>query len=165
MFLLEAKKTDHHVNQRFLTCRIMELTNKDNVLVLSIGSDENRFNPTLVENIHKQLTIVEQTQGAKALVITAGGKFFSNGLDLQWLGNNRQQAGAFIQELWKLFARILIFPLPTVSVINGHAFGAGFFLALSCDWRVMRKDRGFLNFPEVRKKKKSPTKPRIYTGT
>lgn len=133
----------------------MELTNKDNVLVLSIGNDENRFNPTLVENIHKNLDTVEQTQGAKALVITGTGKFFSNGLDLNWLGKNRQNAGAFLQELWKLFARILIFPLPTIAVLNGHAFGAGFFLALSCDWRVMRKDRGFLNFPEVSNDKRT----------
>ena len=28
-------------------------------------------------------------------------------------------------------------------------FGGGFFLALACDWRVMRTQKGFLNFPEL----------------
>ena len=44
-------------------------------------------------------------------------------------------------------------PLPPaaaqVAAINGHAFGAGVFLALACDWRLMRTERGFLNFPEL----------------
>ena len=35
-----------------------------------------------------------------------------------------------------------------VSVL-GHAFGAGAFLALACDYRVMRPDKGWLNWPET----------------
>ena len=33
-------------------------------------------------------------------------------------------------------------PVPSICVINGHAFGAGFILALAHDVRYMRKDRG-----------------------
>ena len=36
------------------------------------------------------------------------------------------------------------FAIPTVCAINGHAFGAGFMLALTHDVRIMREDRGFL---------------------
>jgi enoyl-CoA hydratase/carnithine racemase len=43
----------------------------------------------------------------------------------------------------KLMARIITFPIPTVAAINGHAFGAGFMLALCHDIRIMRADRGF----------------------
>lgn len=32
--------------------------------------------------------------------------------------------------------------MPTVACINGHAYGAGLFLALICDYRIMRADRG-----------------------
>ena len=33
--------------------------------------------------------------------------------------------------------------------VLGHAFGAGAFLALACDLRVMRPDKGWLNWPET----------------
>ena len=32
--------------------------------------------------------------------------------------------------------------MPTIAAINGHAFGAGLFLSLVCDFRVMNKDAG-----------------------
>jgi enoyl-CoA hydratase/carnithine racemase len=33
--------------------------------------------------------------------------------------------------------------------IIGHAFGGGAFLALACDFRIMRPDKGWLNWPET----------------
>jgi len=86
------------------------------------------------------------------LLITGTDKFFSNGLDLAWAqGQSNTTVGLIelVDVVLKLLARILIFPLPTVAVINGHAFGAGFFLAMVCDWRVMRDDKGFICTPEV----------------
>jgi enoyl-CoA hydratase/carnithine racemase len=54
-----------------------------------------------------------------------------------------------IASFWRQLARVLVFEGPTVAAINGHAFGGGLFLALACDYRVMRVDRGFLCFPEL----------------
>ncbi|HXN36637.1 MAG TPA: enoyl-CoA hydratase/isomerase family protein, partial [Solirubrobacteraceae bacterium] len=48
-----------------------------------------------------------------------------------------------------LLARVLVFPTATVAAINGHAFAAGAMLALACDARVMREDRGYMCLPEV----------------
>ena len=45
--------------------------------------------------------------------------------------------------------RIITLPIPTICAINGHAFGAGFMLALSHDVRIMREDRGFLCANEI----------------
>ncbi|HVD28605.1 MAG TPA: enoyl-CoA hydratase/isomerase family protein, partial [Mycobacteriales bacterium] len=85
----------------------------------------------------------------RALVTTATGKFFSNGLDLDWLGAHSDQRAAYITRVQELFARILELPVVTVAALQGHTFAAGAMLALAHDHRVMRADRGFWCLPEV----------------
>lgn len=55
----------------------------------------------------------------------------------------------FNKALKKLFGRLMNFKMPTVAAINGHAFAAGAFLTLACDYRVMRNDRGWFCVSEV----------------
>jgi enoyl-CoA hydratase/carnithine racemase len=82
-------------------------------------------------------------------VTTGEGKFYSNGLDLGWLGGDgAAEAGAFLGRVHRTFARLLAFPMPTVAALNGHAFAGGAMLALAHDFRVMRADRGFFCLPE-----------------
>lgn len=84
-----------------------------------------------------------------ALVTTGGGKFYSNGLDLEWLGAQPERLGEYVARVQQLFERVLTLPVPTVAAVNGHAFGAGAMLALAHDHRVMRDDRGYVCLPEV----------------
>ena len=62
------------------------------VFVLDIGDTENRFHPDWLAAVHAALDEVERAEGAHALVTTASGKFFSNGLDLDWLSAHGDQA-------------------------------------------------------------------------
>merc|ERR1712039_393012 len=48
-----------------------------------------------------------------------------------------------------LLARLLVFPVPTVAALNGHATAAGAMLALALDFRHMDKDRGFVFVPGI----------------
>ncbi|SEK53504.1 Enoyl-CoA hydratase/carnithine racemase [Rhodococcus maanshanensis] len=124
--------------------------NRDgDVFVLSLGSGENRFNPGWLDSIDAHLDAIEAAEGPRALVTTATGKIWSNGLDLQWLMANADQIPAFSARVEALFARVLALGLPTVAALQGHAFGAGAMLALAHDQRVMRADRGYFCFPEV----------------
>jgi enoyl-CoA hydratase/carnithine racemase len=86
---------------------------------------------------------------AAALVTTGHGKFFSNGLDLVWLGEHGDRAPDYLRDVQHLLARFLTLPVPTIAAVNGHAFGAGAMLAVAHDFRIMRSDRGYLCFPEV----------------
>jgi len=120
----------------------------DDVAVLHLGDDENRFSPDWLSTVNGFLDHIESGE-AKALVTTGSGKFYSNGLDLDWLGAHSDRGDWYIDQVQQLLARVLVAPVPTVAAINGHAFGAGSMLAIAHDFRVMRVDRGFYCFPEV----------------
>ncbi len=120
---------------------------RDGIAVLTLGDDENRFSPDWLDTVGAQLDTVEAD--ARGLVTVGTGKFYSNGLDLDWLMANGERADWYVGRVHALFARILTFPLPTVATVNGHAFGAGAMFALAHDFRTMRADRGYYCFPEV----------------
>ncbi|MEU8613616.1 enoyl-CoA hydratase-related protein [Actinoplanes sp. NPDC048791] len=119
------------------------------VHVLDLGDDENRFSPSWIVGVNDLLDVVVQGSEAAALVTTGQGKFFSNGLDLGWLGENGDRAPQYLSDVQRLLARLLTLPVPTIAAINGHAFGAGAMLAMAHDFRIMRADRGYFCFPEV----------------
>jgi Delta3-Delta2-enoyl-CoA isomerase len=125
------------------------LHRRDNVFVLTFGDDENRFHPDRLTAINAALDEVEATPGPKAVVTTGSGKFYSNGLDLDFMAANPDAAEANLHAVHALFARILAFPAPTVAALQGHAFAAGAMLALAHDLAVMRSDRGYFCLPEV----------------
>ena len=120
---------------------------QDTIAVLTLGDDENRFSPDWLDAVDAQLDDV--VANAQALITTGVGKFYSNGLDLEWLGAHGDRLQWYVGRVQSLFSRILTFPLPTVAAINGHAFGAGSMLAVAHDYRFMRNDRGYFCFPEV----------------
>ncbi len=129
---------------------MIDLTREADVFVMTMNAGENRWNTTFVRAIANALDEVEASEGPAALVTTAASdKFFSNGLDLDWVQNPdaHPEAGdrsAFGDEFMKLMSRIITLPVPTVAAINGHAFGAGFMSALCHDVRIQRRDRGFV---------------------
>ncbi|MEV2223512.1 enoyl-CoA hydratase-related protein [Nocardia vinacea] len=124
------------------------LSYHEKIAVLDLGDDENRFTPDFLDavNAHLDTALAEDAHG---LVTTASGKFYSNGLDLDWLVANGDRTQWYIGRVQALFARVLTLPIPTAAALPGHAFGAGAMLALAHDYRVMRADRGFFCLPEV----------------
>jgi enoyl-CoA hydratase/carnithine racemase len=116
-----------------------------------MDDEDNRFNATSLGRLGEVLDEVEAADGPAALVTTGIGKFYSNGLDLDWImsGEADWTFADLAMEAQRLFARTLLFPRPMVAAINGHCFAAGAMWSLAHDYRVMRSDRGFWSMPEV----------------
>lgn len=125
------------------------LDRQDQVFVLDLGDGENRFHPDWVASVSGALGEVAKADGPRALVTTATGKFYSNGLDLDWVMANGDQFAAYVDSVHALFSQLLTLPVITVSAVQGHAFAAGAMFTLAHDFRVMRGDRGFWCLPEV----------------
>jgi enoyl-CoA hydratase/carnithine racemase len=126
-----------------------KLDRQDNVFVLDLGEGENRFHPDWIAEVNGTLDEVEKAEGHRALVTTATGKFYSNGLDLEWLSAHADQHQEYIGSVQELLARMLSLPLVTVAALQGHTFAAGAMFSLAHDFRVMRSDRGFWCLPEA----------------
>lgn len=135
------------------------LTSTGDVLELYLGAEgaeldeanpENRFTEEWIETVSALLDqAAEQSTSSKALVLTATGKFFSNGLDVDYIAANASRLPEYLDRVHGLYVKLLTMPMPTVVAINGHAFGAGAMLALCADVRVMRTERGFWSLPEA----------------
>jgi len=127
---------------------VIELEQVGPIWVMHFRFGENRFNETFVGEFDDALDTVERSGLPTALVTTGEGKFYSNRLDLDWLGA-APDSSAFMDQLHRLLVRILTFPAVTVAAVNGHAFAAGAMLATAHDFMIMRSDRGYWCLPEV----------------
>jgi Delta3-Delta2-enoyl-CoA isomerase len=125
------------------------LDRQGDVFVLHLGDDENRIGPKFIETVLGHLDAVANAPAPRALVTNASGKFFSFGLDVEWMRANREQVPEHLANLHELLARFVELPVPTVAAIQGHAFAGGALLALAHDHIVMRADRGYFCLPEI----------------
>jgi enoyl-CoA hydratase/carnithine racemase len=129
---------------------MIDLQRKDAVFILTMQSGENRFNRSFLTALNEALDTVEAADGPAALVTQGQGKFYSNGLDLDWmLAQQPEVIDAFLHDFERLFARLLVLPMISVAALNGHVFAGGAMFSLAHDFRVMRTGRGFWCLPEV----------------
>ena len=130
---------------------MIDLRREGDVFILQYEAPENRFRPDRVAAWNAALDEVEAAGTPAALVTTGTGKFYSNGLDLEWMMSEAtdEEKRTYIPGVLGLMARVLTFPTITVAAINGHAFGAGAQLSLAHDYRVMRSERGYWCMPEI----------------
>jgi enoyl-CoA hydratase/carnithine racemase len=128
---------------------------KDAVAVLTMNNKENRQNFDFANAMIKALDEILEDREILAVVIASSDeKNWSQGIDLQWLMERRaaddlQAIRSFIYRTNELFKKLLLYPMPVIAAVNGHAFGNGALLACACDFRFMRSDKGFFCFPEV----------------
>lgn len=127
------------------------------VLLLDTGVGEKRFNPQSLASLSAAIDdVVAIRNGGDqvALVVTGSDKFFSNGIDLDWMLSEEAQSSPdtvndFLASMLGLWARVLSLPIPTIAAVNGHAFAGGAMWALAFDHVLMRSDRGYWCVNEV----------------
>ncbi len=127
----------------------------ETVATIKMNNEQNLHNREFAEAMNAVTDEALADQQVKALVLTsADEKFFSNGIDVQWLGErfaakDFHEIKSFMHGMDAVFKKLLLAPVPTIAAINGHAFGNGAILSCACDFRFMKSDRGFFCFPEV----------------
>ena len=119
--------------------------------LVTMNEGQNTICPDWQQRMLEILDAVESDCGqGSSLVLTGTDKFFCNGLNLEVvMALSPEEMALFGKRMPEIHSRLLVLPCPTVAAMNGHAFAGGAFLALSCDYRIMRADRGWFSVSEV----------------
>lgn len=134
---------------------VIDWEKKETVAVISMNNGANRQNLVFAREMNEAFDRILEDNGIYSIVLTSSdAKNFSQGIDVDWLGNCFTQKDftsikEFMLEMNTVFKRLLTMPLPVIAAINGHAFGNGAIISCACDFRFMKADRGFFCFPEV----------------
>ncbi|ODQ66464.1 ClpP/crotonase [Nadsonia fulvescens var. elongata DSM 6958] len=115
------------------------------LLTLNSGPD-NRFTPTFITAFIDALDILSVCPPKVLITTSAFPKFYSNGLDLELALSTPNFFHLYYN---RLLEKVFDFPYPTIALINGHAFAAGFMVSACHDYRVMNDQRGFACLNEL----------------
>ena len=112
------------------------------IITLNRPACLNAIDLDLAIGLKEALEEVADDPGVRAAIITGSGRAFCSGGDLKLaLSVSPERPGeAFLELTRHLHACVRLLqsmPKPTLAAINGPAAGAGFFLALACDLRIM----------------------------
>jgi enoyl-CoA hydratase/carnithine racemase len=128
----------------------LEQSRQGQVLILTIANAEHRnaLGPEIYAEGMRALITAKEDKGISCVVIVGEGSMFSAGGNLQRLQANRQQPPSVqaqsIDGLHTWIEAIGALPKPVIAAVEGAAAGAGFSLALSCDFIVAASDAVFV---------------------
>jgi len=118
------------------------------VLTLSNPDYRNALGPQIYSAGIEALNAAESNSDIRSVVITGEGAHFSAGVQLNRLLDNRQRPpehqAQSIEGLHGWLETIATFPKPVLAAVEGAAAGAGFSLALSCDFLIAASNSVFV---------------------
>lgn len=117
---------------------ILEINDQVGVFTLNRPKAFNAINPDLRDDFHDMMAQIRNNKSISALVLTGAGKGFCSGGDIGDMDNANNRDPEFkrrkVLNLHTFMESFYNLEIPTIAAINGAAFGAGFSLALSCDF-------------------------------
>ena len=125
-------------------------TSEGQTLILTISNPEfkNALGPEIYSAGVEALNAAENNPGIRSVVITGEGSMFCAGGNLQRLQANRREPrevqAQSIDSLHSWIDSIRTYPKPVIAAVEGAAAGAGFSLALACDFCVAADNAVFV---------------------
>lgn len=126
-------------------------TQSEGIATLSFNRPEklNALNQEMTGELRQALDEVSQDPAIRVLIISGQGRAFMAGADVKtFLGLNPFGARRFIQRAHDFLFRLEALDIPVIAAVHGFALGAGFEIALACDFIYAAEDAK-LGLPET----------------
>jgi enoyl-CoA hydratase/carnithine racemase len=124
--------------------------NENGTLILTISNPDlkNALGPEIYAAGVEALNAAENNAEIRSVILTGDNRTFCAGGDLQRLQARRREStdvqAQSIEGLHNWIDSIRTFPKPVIAAVEGAAAGAGFSLALACDFVVAASDAVFV---------------------
>jgi methylglutaconyl-CoA hydratase len=116
-------------------------------LVLNRPEVHNAFDDLMIAELLQVLASLAANDQVKVLLLSASGKNFSAGADLNWMRSmaekDYQQNLDDADELATLMHKLDKFPKPTIAMVQGAAFGGAVGLVACCDIAIASDTASF----------------------
>jgi methylglutaconyl-CoA hydratase len=113
----------------------------------------NAFDETFIAALTETFTTLDTHPDVRAIVLTAEGKSFSAGANLEWMGRmagfSREENLADVRTAQQMFSAIAHCSKVTIARVQGAALGGGAGLVAACDIAIAA-DTAVFAFSEVR---------------
>ena len=110
----------------------------------------NAIDLDLVEALIDACRRTSSDSSIRGVLLASSGSLFCPGFDLQVLVDcGREEMDRFMRGFHECLLALYSFPAPVVAALSGHAVAGGCILALTADWRVLRRD-AMIGLNEVR---------------
>ena len=131
---------------------ILEFTGEIAKITLNRPDKRNAINAQMIAELQTSLDTIEKSH-SRVVIVTAAGKAFCAGMDLEMLAAIGKQSPTENQEdsrrIAKLLRRIWSFPRPMIAAVNGAAYAGGCGIATLCDFTLAASDATF-GYTEVK---------------
>lgn len=125
--------------------------NRDGTILLRMAREPvNALGPDMLEKFDAVLDQLAADLPQKGIVLAGLEKSFCAGIDTKALADfSPQEKTAALALIDRIMAKLYSLPVPTVAAVRGHAIGAGFILALACDWKFLATGQGKLGLNQI----------------
>lgn len=118
-------------------------------VTLNRPKQRNAINPGIVWEMNAIMDALEEDERCKVMVVTGAGESFSAGMDLKEYFRATDKVPPIQRErlfranaAWQ-WRRMMYYPKPTISMVNGWCFGGAFQFLVGCDLAIASEEAIF----------------------
>jgi 2-(1,2-epoxy-1,2-dihydrophenyl)acetyl-CoA isomerase len=122
---------------------LVDLSDGVMTLTLNRPTKRNAINGAVLEGLASALERAKADSGTRVVVVGGAGGYFSAGIDLSFAVDSKMPRLDFMRMVGDVVVALHELRVPTVSVVEGGAYGLGCNIALACDLTIATDDAVF----------------------